>query len=612
MEFRVRCFASAFSALAMCLVLSTSIPAAPAAASDSTDVAAARALFEKNLAAIRNRDRTAYLGCYLDSPGLARTGPEGSALGYESFAKQAGDRWPDAFEASDLRLTPVRPGVVYGTYRYRVRYGAEEQSGLSERLFIQNGAQWKIAMTSAFPAPPGTPPPPRGLRGATLVDGTGAPPVPGAVVLLRDGKIECAGKECSIPAGVEVTDMSGLWVVPGLVDAHVHFSQTGWADGRPDSIDVRDRYPYEKTEAELQEHPERFFRSQLCSGVTSVFDVGGYPWTIAAAKTHRNEARAPRMEAAGPLLSTIDHWVNLPAERQFIHLKDAEAGRAGVRYLQALGADAVKVWYVVTPERSVESSAPSVLAAGEEAKKAGLPLIVHATGLAEAKVALRAGAKLLVHGVGDLPIDDEFLALARDNGTVYCPTLTVFGGYLRMNRSAATKTAPPVDDPNGCVDPATLAKVGESAGLSVPDAAARVATFEKRVADIDRVGKANLKRVADAGIPVAMGTDAGNPLTLHGPSVYAEMEAMQAAGLTPMQVLVASTRGGALAMGASKATGTVEKGKDADLLVVAGDPTQDVANLRKVRFVARGGVLRSMEELHAVAASPSDGGAPRK
>lgn len=113
----------------------------------------------------------------------------------------------------------------------------------------------------------------------------------------------------------------------------------------------------------------------------------------------------------------------------------------------------------------------------------------------------------------------------------------------------------------------------------------------------------NLKRVAEAGISIAMGTDAGNPLTLHGPSVYAEMEAMQAAGLTPMQVLVASTKGGSLAMGAAAAKdfGTLEVGKAADLLIVAGDPTKDVAAMRKVRLVMRGGNLRPVTELSAEA-----------
>ena len=573
------------------------------AAAETADEAAARALFEKNLAAIRNRDRAAYLACYLEAPSLARTGPEGPRLGFDGLAKDAGDRWPDTFEASELRLVPLRAGVVYGTYRYRVRYGAEEQSGLSERLFLRVGADWKIAMTSAFAAPSGTPPPPRALKGGTLVDGTGAPPVPDAVVLLSGGKIACAGTACKIPDGVAVTDVSGMWITPGLVDAHVHFSQTGWADGRPDAFDARERYPYEKAEADLEAHPDRFFRADLCSGVTSVFDVGGYPWTLAMARREREDAGAPRVAAAGPLLSTIDHWVNLPAERQFIYLKDADAARAGVRYLAAHGADAVKVWYVVSKERPVEASAEAVLAAGEEARKAGLPLIVHATGLAEAKVALRAGARLLVHGVVDLPIDEEFLSLARKNGTIYCPTLTVFGGYLRLARALSARTEPRADDPNGCVDSATLGKLAATATVGVAVAPGQIERYQARVAEAERIGPANLKRVAAAGIPIAMGTDAGNPLTLHGPSVYAEMEAMQASGLTPMQVLVASTQGGARAMGAEKKTGTIETGKDADLLVVGADPTADVANLRKVKFVARAGVVRSIEELRAAIAA---------
>ena len=567
------------------------------------DVAAARAVFEKNLGAIRRRDKAAYLATYWKSESLARTGAEGIALGYAAHEKSAGENWPDTFDASDLDLVPLKPGVVYGTYRYRVRYGADEQTGISERIFLDTPDGWRIAMTSAFPAAPGTPPPPRALVGATLVDGTSAPPVSNATVVLRGGKIDCAGR-CAVPAGVTVVDARGLWITPGLVDAHVHFGQTGWADGRPDFIDVRGSYPYEKVSGDLKKRPERFFRSHLCSGTTSVFDVGGYPWSIAMAQRERADPRAPRVAAAGPLLSTIDFWLNLPAERQFIHLKDVESARTGVAYLKSLGADAVKVWYIVTPERTVESSEAAVVAAGEEARKAGLPLIVHATGLAEAKAALRAGAHLLVHSVINRAVDDEFLALAKKNGTIYCPTLTVFGGYRRMAQALAAKRAPSVDDPNGCVDAETLAHVAETPRIPPPKNLGQLEARQvERAAAAERLSRANLKRVAEAGIPIAMGTDAGNPLTLHGPSVYAEMEAMQAAGMTPMQVLVAATRGGARAMGLEKDIGTLEKGKSADLLVVAGDPTADVANLRKVRYVVRGGVVRSIEELKATVAA---------
>lgn len=578
-----------------------SVPSTP----PSRDLAAARSVFEKNLDAIRRRDKAAYLASYLESETLARTGADGIALGYAGLVKSAGENWPDTFDASDLDLVSVRPGIVYGTYRYRVRYGTDEQNGLSERLFVETPAGWKIAMTSAFPAPPGTPPPPRALVGATLVDGTGAAPTPNATVVLRGGRIECAGR-CAVPAGVTVVDARGLWITPGLVDAHVHFGQTGWADARPDSLDVRDRYPYEKVSAGLKSRPERFFRSQLCSGITAVFDVGGYPWSVALANRDDLGTRAPRLRAAGPLLSTVDFWVNLPAERQFIHIPDADAARSGVRYLASLGADAVKVWYIVTPQRSAAASEPAVLAASEEARRAKLPLIVHATGLAEAKVAVRAGAKLLVHSVSEQSLDEEFLALAKKSGTIYCPTLTVPAGYDRMFSSVVSRKPPSVDDPNGCVDAETASRLAETAVLPVPAGLAeRAADRERRTTEGDRIARENLKRVAQAGVTIAMGTDAGNPLTLHGPSVYAEMEAMQAAGLTPIQVLVASTRGGAIAMGLEKEIGTIEKGKSADLLLVAGDPTKDIANLRKVRYVVRGGVVRSIEELRATVAAGS-------
>lgn len=418
---------------------------------------------------------------------------------------------------------------------------------------------------------------------ATLIDGRGGEPVRNATVIVRDGKIACAGTNCSVPKGMQTIDARGMWVTPGLVDAHVHFSQTGWADGRPDALDVRAQYPYENTIAELKAHPEHFARSYLCSGVTSVFDVGGYPWTLELHK--RVDTSWPHVAAAGPLLSTLDHWLNLPAERQFVHLKDEATGRGGVKYLAAQGARAIKVWYL-------DPNEPALMAAGEEAAKANLPLIAHATDLALAKAALRAGAKLLVHSVWDVPVDDEFLALMKKNGAILTPTLTVASGYLRMFGSVVSKKAPAIDDPNRCVDAKTIAKVNATPSMSDPElTAARVATRAKRTADREQLSAANLMRLVAAGIPIATGTDAGNPLTLHGPSIYAEMEAMQKAGMTPMQVIVASTTTAARAARLDDVTGTIEKGKDADLLILAADPSQDVKNFRKLKFVMRGGVL---------------------
>src|SRR5258705_8838241 len=286
---------------------------------------------------------------------------------------------------------------------------------------MQPAGGWKIAMTTACPALPGVPPPPGAIVGATLIDGRGGPPVRDAVVVLRDGHIECVGPRgrCAVPEGVDTLDARGTWLLPGLVDAHVHYSQTGWADGRPDALDLRERFPYETVEQRLRAHPERFHRAWLASGVTAVFDVGGFPWTIGMRDDAERNLEAPHLAAAGPLLSTIDFWLNLPAERQFMFLHDSTSALEGVRYLQSRGASAVKVWFIVRPGANFDSMARAVMVAGEAARRAGLPLIVHATGLREAKVALRAGAKYLVHSVDDLPADNEVLALAEANGTIY-------------------------------------------------------------------------------------------------------------------------------------------------------------------------------------------------
>src|SRR5438093_6079742 len=125
----------------------------------------------------------------------------------------------------------------------------------------------------------------------------------------------------------------------------------------------------------------------------------------------------------------------------------------------------------------------------------------------ETNAALQAGAILLVHSVGDVPVDDEFLRLAKEKRTIYCPTLTVLEGYRRLQEVPAKREAPEVDDPNGCVDPDTLARVAETTRLSVKDSDPKM--LEKRRArftTFNKIGPANLKAVRDAGITIAMGT----------------------------------------------------------------------------------------------------------
>ncbi|MBW3660700.1 MAG: amidohydrolase family protein [Gemmatimonadetes bacterium] len=436
------------------------------------------------------------------------------------------------------------------------------------------------------------------LVGATLVDGTGSPPVPDAVVLVEGGRIACAGSRaaCPVPEGVRLVDLAGRWIAPGLIDAHVHYSQTGWADGRPDALDVRDRFGYAETVAALEERPERFHRAYLCSGVTAVFDVGGYPWTWDLREPGEGGDAAPHVAAAGPLLSTIDHWVNVPAEKQFVHMASDSATVAAAGYLVANRTDAVKVWYLTGGEAPDTTALKSRLrAAAGVARAARVPLIVHATGLWQAKDALRAGAGMLVHSVYEEPVDEEFLDLARESGAIYVPTLVVFEGYRQLRHRDFDPAR--YGDALACVDPETRAKAFLTDSLPGAPAAGEREAIDARYRETRRMAVENLRRVHEAGIPVALGTDAGNPLTLHGPSVFLEAEAMAEAGLSPMEVLVAATRDAALAMGRSDDLGTLETGKVADLVVLAADPTADAAHLRSIESVVRNGTWHSREDL---------------
>ena len=426
--------------------------------------------------------------------------------------------------------------------------------------------------------------------GGTLIDGTGGLPLAQAVVLVRDGRISCAGTRarCPVPRSARRIDARGKWVMPGLIDAHVHFSQTGWFDGRPDAGDFRGRYPYPGVVAALQADPARFFDAYRCAGVTSVFDVGGYPWTWELRRRFAADARAPRLAVAGPLLSTIPHWLNLPGQMQLIYMASDSVVRETVRAHAAFGSDAVKVWYIMPPVPPDTARMQELLrAAGDEARKAGLPLIVHATGLWEAKDAIRAGARVLVHSVFEDPVDEEFISLARESRVIYVTTIAVGMGYLNAALGREAEWPYPLT----CADSASRAFAAEDLAGETALAWARKPAVRARSAREDSIARLNARRLSEAGVALAVGTDAGNPGTFHGPSIYRELEVLQEAGLTPMEVLVAGTRTAALAMNRADEVGTLEAGKAADLLVLDADPAADVRNVQRLRLVMRAGVV---------------------
>ena len=133
-------------------------PATSAVASPASDTVDARRLFEENIDAIHKRDRSRYLATYLHTSTLARNGPGGLDLGYENWSARRDSTWPDTLIAKNLRVLPIVPGVVYGTYCYTVTQRDTTSSGVSERIFVKTPSGWRIAVTTAFGLPAGAPP----------------------------------------------------------------------------------------------------------------------------------------------------------------------------------------------------------------------------------------------------------------------------------------------------------------------------------------------------------------------------------------------------------------------------------------------------------------------
>ena len=447
------------------------------------------------------------------------------------------------------------------------------------------------------------------IVGGTVIDGTGGPVIEDGVVLVEGDRLSCVGDRtsCPLPDGAEIVDATGAFLTPGLVDAHVHFAQTGWLDGRPDGLYAGDVYPYDETVAQLRGDPGRWHRSWLCTGITAVFDVGGQAWTVEGEQSVDTD-RADRVHvaAAGPLTTHAgrnDAFLQGGAADQpvFLDMVDEAGVQANVDAILAMGGDALKIWYLAPRDEDRERLDALLMRAGEMADEAGLPMIVHATSLREAKLALRAGAFMLVHSVDDQPVDQEFLDLLIETDAVYVPTIFAGPNWGRALSSVALERAAPVDDPGQCVDadlreriahPERFAAV-RPAGLTPGWAYGRL---EDNGADIALM-QANLRAVHEAGGQIATGTDSGNPMTLHGPSIYREMEAMQAAGIPAADVVAMSTSGGAYAMGGEADFGRLAAGLSADLLILAEDPREDVAAFRSLTHVMRRGVLRSQAEL---------------
>jgi imidazolonepropionase-like amidohydrolase len=392
----------------------------------------------------------------------------------------------------------------------------------------------------------------------------------------------------SIPEGAKIIDAKGKWVIPGMIDAHVHFFQSGDPYTRPDAVDLNAIVPYAKEVERNKSRLPATFKVWLASGVTSVVDIGGPFWNFDMRDAARATAAAPRVAVAGPLISMVDDPKLDLGDPPIVKITSPDGARALVARLLARKPDYIKVWFIYRPGDDIAKQEAIVKAAGDAGHAAGVPLAVHATELVTAKAALRAGADYLVHSVGDEPIDNEFISLAKKNHAIYCPTLFVTNGY----RYVFSGTWKATEEEARLADPQILAMMDDPRKIPKDKLPKRMVDLMANPPKLEpnAVELANLKKVWDEGIPVAMGTDAGNIGTLHGPSVFREMEYMTRAGLTPYQVLRSATYNGAMAMRMEADVGAINPGRYADLVILDADPLADVHNLAKASLVMKGGV----------------------
>ncbi|MEX2149636.1 MAG: amidohydrolase family protein [Steroidobacteraceae bacterium] len=420
---------------------------------------------------------------------------------------------------------------------------------------------------------------------------------PDTTIVISEGRILSVVQNATLkrPRGATVIDGSGKYVIPGMVDAHVHFFQSGNLYTRPDAADFNAVVPYADETARNKARLEATFKVWLASGVTGVVDIGGPFWNFDVRDRADETPAAPRMAVAGPLISMVDRPQLDLGDPPIIRIDSPEAARALVARQLPRNPDYIKVWFIHREGEDLAAQEAIVKAAGDAAHEAGKKLAVHATELLVAKAALRAGADYLVHSVFDEPVDDEFIALAKQNGVIYCPTLFVTQGYPLALSNQWEATPEELER----ADPEILAAMDDLNYMPADQRPERVARLmaEPPAISAPVVAMTNLRKLMDAGITVVMGTDAGNIGTLHGPSIHREMWLMEASGLTPLEVLRTATTNGAEVLGLAGEVGAISPGMIADLVILDADPLTDVGNLAKVHRTIRDGIVYDPEKL---------------
>ncbi len=422
------------------------------------------------------------------------------------------------------------------------------------------------AATQSAPAVAGAPSETVIIHAGTLLDRPGRAPRRNVSIIVRDGRI-AAVEDGFVPAGEgsRVVDLSDSFVLPGLIDSHVHLDS--------DRAGVEGQLAAVTDNVALGAHEAAWnARKTLDAGFTTVRNMGSSDGITLGLRDaiSRGWAIGPRIVDAGTSLSTTTgHMDPTLGMREEFHEVLRQSGstcdgpddcRRAVRRQVARGVDVIKIATTGGVNSRIglglgaQMFEDEVRAIVETARLYGKRVAVHAHGADGIALALRAGVDSIEHGT---LIDDDILRLWRNSRTYYVPTLSTVNGYLERLRN----------NPD--------AYVGE--------------VREKIEWRIGITGQ-SLRRAVPAGVRIAFGTDAG--VSMHGRNAD-EFPLMVQHGMTPMSAIEAATVNAADLLGLADEIGTIEPGKVADIVAVRGDPLSDVGVLRQMRFVmARGRVHR--------------------
>ncbi len=409
----------------------------------------------------------------------------------------------------------------------------------------------------------------------TLIDGTGRAPAANQAMIVEDGRIRWVGASAALkkPAGAETQDLAGKYVLPGLIDAHVHLGQVN-----ADNATQQDYKTYYN-----RENIERQLHIYAAYGITSVQTMGTDDQRIFEVTKATRGTPAPGMSrawAAGRGVVEKGSYGGAPGLEQSV-ATPAET-RAMVDEEARRGADYIKLW--VDDEFGTidkRMSPPISTAAIEEAHKDGLKAIAHVFYYSNAAELTKEGINGFAHEVRDRPVDAALTSAMKAKG------VWQLAATLSREASYTYQLLPFVDDPFFArgVTPNTIAALKDPARQAKLKANP---LFAERYPAALKQAMANFGAEAKAGIRYGMGTDSGPQARFPGYFAHWELELMVKAGVTPLQAITAATSGNAEWMRA-KDVGALVPGKLADILVLDKDPTKDIRNTRAISAVFIGG-----------------------